>query len=96
MALLTSDEITAQLRRVADWRQTDQAIRRQFAFSSFLEAIRFVNTVAALAEAADHHPDIDIRFKRVTMTLSTHSAGGLTVKDFALAEQIDRAAAAGH
>jgi 4a-hydroxytetrahydrobiopterin dehydratase len=66
-----------------------RAIRRTYQFSSFAAAIRFVGFVAQLAEDADHHPDIDIRYNRVTLTLSTHSAGGVTEKDFALAKQID-------
>lgn len=65
-------------------------IRRQFEFADFPSAIRFVNRVARLAEKADHHPDIDIRYKKVRLTLSTHSAGGLTQKDFALARQVNR------
>jgi 4a-hydroxytetrahydrobiopterin dehydratase len=65
------------------------AIRRTYRFPSFVAAIRFVDYVAQLAEEADHHPDIDIRYDKVTLTLSTHSAGGITQKDFSLAQQID-------
>jgi 4a-hydroxytetrahydrobiopterin dehydratase len=90
MSLLSPDEIAARLRQLSGWQQADRAIRKQFAFEAFLDGIRFVDRVASLAEAADHHPDVDIRYTRVIMTLSTHSAGGITEKDFALAEQIDK------
>ncbi len=90
MSLLSPDEIAARLRQLSGWQQADHAIRKQFAFEAFLDGIRFVDRVASLAEAADHHPDVDIRYTRVIMTLSTHSAGGITEKDFALAEQIDK------
>lgn len=90
MSLLSSDEIAACLRRSPGWQLTDRAIRKQYTFDTFLDGIRFVDRVATVAEAADHHPDIDIRYTRVTMTLSTHSAGGLTDKDFALADQIEK------
>lgn len=66
---------------------------RTFTFSDFLAAIRFVNAVAEVAEAADHHPDIDIRYNKVTLALTTHDSGGLTEKDFALAAQADTIAA---
>jgi 4a-hydroxytetrahydrobiopterin dehydratase len=90
MALLTSKEISAGLVRLPDWQLAGTAIRKQYRFAEFLAGIRFVERVAAVAEAADHHPDIDIRYTRITMTLSTHSAGGLTEKDFALAAAIDQ------
>lgn len=66
-----------------------KAIRRTYELPTFRVALAFVGWVGELAEAADHHPDIDIRWKCVALTLSTHSAGGLTAKDFALARQID-------
>jgi 4a-hydroxytetrahydrobiopterin dehydratase len=72
-----------------DWELDDDTIRRTFRFADFAEAIGFVNRTALAAEAADHHPDIDIRWNRVTLTLSTHSAGGLTHLDFELADRID-------
>ena len=64
-------------------------IRKKFELKDFVRAMGFVNSVALLAEKANHHPDIDIRWNAVTLTLSTHSAGGLTEKDFVLARKID-------
>ena len=73
---------------VPGWENNGREITRLYKFKDFAEALNFVNKVAGLAEAADHHPDIDIRWNKVRLTLSTHSAGGLTEKDFALARQI--------
>ena len=75
---------------VPDWQLSDGKIVRTFQFKDFPAAIKFVQTVATLAEQAWHHPDIDIRWNKVTLTLTTHDAGGLTEKDFALARQFDR------
>jgi 4a-hydroxytetrahydrobiopterin dehydratase len=88
MALLTETEIEQHLARVPGWERHGQEIRRTWAFGDFKGSMSFVNRVAALADAADHHPDIDIRYSRVTLVLSTHDAGGLTQRDFALAEAI--------
>jgi len=74
------------------WTLDGDAIRKQFTFKDFLEAIAFVNRLAPEAEKADHHPDILINYKRVTLTYSTHSEGGLTDKDFAGAAMADRIA----
>ncbi|MBI1952848.1 MAG: 4a-hydroxytetrahydrobiopterin dehydratase [Candidatus Omnitrophica bacterium] len=74
---------------VPGWELKDGAIVKLYKFKDFQEALTFVNRVGALAEEADHHPDIDIRWNKVTLRLSTHSAGGLTDKDFALARAID-------
>jgi 4a-hydroxytetrahydrobiopterin dehydratase len=90
MTLLTDTEIEQRLAEHPDWRRDGNSIRRTLELSSFPAAIAFVNRVAGLAEAADHHPDIDIRYRTVTLTLSTHSAGGLTAKDLDLAGSIDR------
>ena len=73
-----------------DWEKRGDVISRTFQFKDFPAAIKFVDTVAALAEQAWHHPDIDIRWNKVTLTLATQDAGGLTEKDFALARQFDR------
>ena len=73
---------------VPGWENNGEEISRTYKFKDFAEAMTFVNKVAGLAEAADHHPDIDIRWNKVKLTLTTHSAGGLTEKDFALARQI--------
>jgi 4a-hydroxytetrahydrobiopterin dehydratase len=90
MAVLSSEEVLTRLRRLPGWELADAAIRKRYTFDAFLDGVRFIDRVAILAEAADHHPDIDIRYTRITLTLSTHSAGGITEKDFALAEQIDK------
>lgn len=73
---------------VPGWENNGKEIARTYKFKDFAEALAFVNRVGALAEAADHHPDIDIRWNKVRLTLTTHSAGGLTDKDFSLALQI--------
>lgn len=86
---LTEAEIAKALARLDGWERDGQALRKLYTFKTFAEGIRFVDRVAVLADAADHHPDIDIRYTTVVTTLSTHSAGGLTAKDVALAEQID-------
>ena len=87
---LSSAQISERLSKLNGWTGRDRrtAIQRTFRFGSFKAAVAFVAFVGELAEAADHHPDIDIRYDRVTLTLSTHSAGGLTALDFDLAERI--------
>ena len=79
---LTRTEAQERLRTLTGWALEGDAIRKQFTFAGFPEAIAFVNRLAPRAEAADHHPDILISYKRVTLTYSTHSEGGLTAKDF--------------
>jgi 4a-hydroxytetrahydrobiopterin dehydratase len=74
------------------WSLEGESIRRAFGFSDFTASVGFVVRVGFLAEAADHHPDIDIRWNTVTLVLSTHSEGALTAKDVVLAAQIDRLA----
>jgi len=76
------------------WSRKSNALVKEYRLSSFRDSIVFVNRVAGLADAADHHPDIDIRFNRVLVTLSTHSAGGITAKDLRLAEAMDHATSA--
>jgi 4a-hydroxytetrahydrobiopterin dehydratase len=87
---LSEPEIVKALERLEGWERDDQTIRKLYTFKAFADGIRFVDRVAAAADAVDHHPDIDIRYTTVVMALSTHSAGGLTTKDFQLAEAIDR------
>ncbi len=87
---LTEEEISRRLGTVPDWKREGDEIRRQFAFKDFAGAMAFVNAVAKIAEDANHHPDIDIRWNKVLLRLSTHSKGGLTGLDFAVAERIDR------
>jgi 4a-hydroxytetrahydrobiopterin dehydratase len=89
MALLNDDEIAEALRAVPHWTRDGDSIMRAVKAPSFPDGIDLVGSVARAAEAADHHPDIDIRWRTVTFTLSTHSEGGLTEKDFALAREID-------
>jgi 4a-hydroxytetrahydrobiopterin dehydratase len=91
MAVMDDDEIAAALERFPHWRRDGNTITRPVEAPSFLAGIDLVGVVARAAEAANHHPDIDIRWRTVTFTLSTHSEGGITAKDFALAEQIDDA-----
>lgn len=88
MTPLGESEIEQRLARVPGWQRRGGEITRTFGFPDFAGSMAFVNRVAGLAEAADHHPDIDIRYAKVTLTLSTHDAGGLTERDFALAEAI--------
>lgn len=92
MAKLTTSEIEQRMKRVSGWTRDGDAIRKQFTFASFPDAIAFVNRVAVEAEKADHHPDILVNYKRVTLTWSTHDEGGLTEKDFAGATMADRVA----
>jgi 4a-hydroxytetrahydrobiopterin dehydratase len=89
MEKLSPEQIKAALAAVPEWRQRGNAISRTYAFKDFPAAIKFVQAVAGLAEQAQHHPDIDIRWNQVTLTLTTHDAGGLTGKDFALAGKFD-------
>ena len=90
---LTDSAVQAALALRAGWSLKDGMISRTFVFADFVAAMRFVNAVADAAEAADHHPDIDIRYNKVTLALTTHDSGGLTEKDFALAAQADTLAA---
>lgn len=89
MATLSKLEIAAALKIAPLWRRRARVIRREFEFKDFPSAMRFVNLVAASAEHAWHHPDIDIRWNKVALALTTHDEGGLTAKDFALAALCD-------
>jgi 4a-hydroxytetrahydrobiopterin dehydratase len=80
--------VLGALRRTPGWERVGSEIRRTFRFRDFRQALAFVNRVGDLAEAAGHHPDIDIRYNTVTLALTTHDAGGLTAKDFDLARSI--------
>jgi 4a-hydroxytetrahydrobiopterin dehydratase len=94
MGTLNSETIREKLSGLPGWELGDKAISRTFKFGDFPEAIAFVVRLGFAAEAADHHPDIDIRYKRVTLTYSTHSEGGLTEKDFAGADTATKLAGA--
>ena len=90
MASTLSDiEIQRALGARPGWTRRNNSLARTFEFPTFAAGIAFVNRVAKVADKMDHHPDIDIRYTKVSFSLSTHSAGGITSKDFALAESID-------
>jgi len=90
MAVLSPKEVDLKLSSLPAWRVEAGELVRTFNFADFVAAMRFVNGVAEAAEAAGHHPDIDIRYNKVRLALVTHSAGGLTDKDFALAAAADK------
>jgi 4a-hydroxytetrahydrobiopterin dehydratase len=92
VATLSRSEAEQRLKGLDGWTLEGDAIRKQYTFTDFPSAIAFVNRLAPEAEAADHHPDILINYKRVTLTYSTHSEGGLTTKDFEGAATADRLA----
>ena len=83
-------EAEKRIKALPGWKLEGDEIRKKFVFEDFVEAIAFVNTIAPMAQAADHHPDILINYRHVTLTYSTHSEGGLTDKDFAGAAAADR------
>ena len=85
MPALTTKQVGLHLRAVPNWSKRAQTIFRTFKCKGFLESIDFVNRIARKAQKANHHPDIDIRFDKVTLKLTTHDAGGITKKDFSLA-----------
>ena len=87
--LLEQDEIDNRLKELNGWRQDGPRIARDFALPSFKAAMAFVNRVAEVAEEMDHHPDITINYTRVSLSITTHSEGGLTRRDFRLAGRID-------
>jgi len=86
---LSDREIQDGLPNLDRWELWDGRLRKQFTFRTFLRAIAFVNSVAYLAESAGHHPDITINYNKVTLRIITHSAGGLTDRDFSLASEVD-------
>lgn len=90
--LLSRDEIERRLPRLEGWRLEGDALVRQFTFSGFPEAVAFVGRLVPGCEAADHHPDVTIHYRRVTLSYSTHSEGGVTAKDFDGAAEADRLA----
>jgi 4a-hydroxytetrahydrobiopterin dehydratase len=91
--LLPPEEIDQALRELPDWRREGDSLVRTVRCESFREAIELVDRVADAAEAADHHPDIEIVWRRVTFRLTTKAAGGLTFRDTAMAAQIEQLAA---
>lgn len=89
MAVLTDEQVDAALPDLEGWQRVDGVLRRSVKFPAFLAGIDAVRRVAEHAEAKDHHPDIDIRWRTVTFALVTHSAGGITDKDVEMARDID-------
>ena len=89
---LSRADAEQKIKSLKGWTLDGDAIKKQFTFAGFPEAVAFVNRLVPEAEAADHHPDILINYKRVTLTYSTHDQGGLTEKDFAGAKMADRVA----
>jgi 4a-hydroxytetrahydrobiopterin dehydratase len=89
MPALTTKQVGLQLKTIPNWSKRNQTILRTFKFEGFLESIEFVNQIARKAQKANHHPDINIRFSKVTLKLTTHDEGGITEKDFSLARQCE-------
>jgi 4a-hydroxytetrahydrobiopterin dehydratase len=90
MTILSEQEVESKLGALSGWEKAAGEIQKVFTHKDFVQAISFVNKVAELAEAYRHHPDILINWNKVTLTLSTHSEGGLTEKDFKLAGEINK------
>lgn len=86
---MTTQQIGDHRKAVPAWSIRAKSLRRTFEFKGFLDSVLFVKQIATKAEKLNHHPDIDIRFDKVTLTLTTHDEGGITEKDFALAKQCD-------
>lgn len=89
LPLLSEDEIEDHLIRLPEWTRTSGIITRTFEFADFVQAMEFVNQVAETAEDVNHHPDIDVRYSKVTLALTTHDSGGLTLNDVDLAAACD-------
>jgi len=90
MPTLSNDQANERLRRLNGWTLQGDAIRKQYTFKGFPDAVAFINRLVPDAERADHHPDITINYRRVTLSWSTHDEGGLTVKDIDGAKMADR------
>jgi 4a-hydroxytetrahydrobiopterin dehydratase len=89
MARLSDEEIEARLTGLSGWERAGDALRREFRFDDFVGSVEFVNRLTPVAEQVNHHPDLAISWNRVTVSLSTHSQGGITEADFDLATRID-------
>jgi 4a-hydroxytetrahydrobiopterin dehydratase len=92
MALLNDAEIQKHLATLKGWTRDGSAIKKQFAFAGFPEAVEFVRRLVPECEALDHHPDITINYRRVTLSYSTHNEGGITLKDIEGAKRADKSA----
>ena len=89
MDKLTQEQVDQGLLQLSDWTLNGESIQRTFGFDDFVQSMSFVSRVADRAEAVQHHPDILVRYNKVTLTLSTHDAGGLSEKDLAFAAECD-------
>ena len=87
--LLAQSDVKQMMKRIPEWETDKKSIERTFEFDDFTQAIDFLNAVAEIAEEEDHHPDLDVRWNKVRVVLSTRSEGGLTELDFQIAEKID-------
>jgi len=92
--ILSDIAIQRELGSLPGWSRRGASLQKTYTFSAFMDGIEFVRRVAEAAEAADHHPDLDIRYTKILATLSTHSAGGITQKDLELARRMDQLASA--
>ena len=93
MAVLTEKDVRQRLSELPGWSYGNNSIERLFEFKDFAAAMKFVNKVAEAAEQANHHPDIDIRYNKVRMSLTSHDSGGVTARDLRMAKQISDIAA---
>lgn len=89
MPLLSLDAIQEKLKKLSGWKLEGKELIREFSFADFVGALGFVNAVGERAEAAGHHPDIDIRYNKVKLALTSHDSGGLTERDFRMAEAVN-------
>jgi 4a-hydroxytetrahydrobiopterin dehydratase len=89
---LSDDQIRTELKTLGGWAREGDALTKTFKFAKFADGIAFVQRVAKAADAADHHPDIDIRYTKIKISLSTHDSGGITAADVSLARQIEKTA----
>lgn len=88
--LLTAKEVERELRGLKGWHRRSGFITKTFVFDHFMDGISFLNRVARIAEKQEHHPDIKVRYTRITLSIQTHSEGGVTAWDIGLAKAIDR------
>ncbi len=89
MPKLSEEELEQHMARLPGWTRQGEAIRKEYGFADFVHSLQFVNQVGQMAEAVNHHPDIDIRYSKVTLLLTTHDSGGLTQNDINLAASAD-------
>ena len=90
MKLLSEQEINEQLKNLEHWERDKNAIKREWTFQDFVQAMDFINMIAVICEAHNHHPEMCNVYNRLSLRFYTHAAGGLTMKDFAIAAEIDK------